>query len=150
MAKKSNPKGSSINDFFDTTIPENVRSRMKWKDEVVANKPQMVSAPNKVQDKQETVTIPVVELFDNDGGKVVFELLDTIECDGDRYTMLTPYWETEDEYALNVPADVFIMREVMNKYTNEPLLETVEDEPFLKKLYEIFKQKRGDEYEFRD
>jgi len=98
----------------------------------------------------EQVKIPVVELFDEAGEKVVFELLDTVEYEGAKYTLLTPYYETEEEYDLDEPADVFVMKEVLAENSNEPMLETVEDEALLQTVYGLFKNKHADEFEFRD
>ena len=98
---------------------------------------------------EEEVKIPVVELFDENGEKVVFELLDTVEYEGDKYTLLTPYYETEEEYDLDEPADVFVMKEVKNE-EGEPMLETVEDETLLQTVYGLFKAAHDDEFEFRD
>jgi len=148
MVKKSNPKGSSISDFFDTTIPENVRNLIKWKDDVSTDKPQALSTPES-DDENKTVKIPVVELFDDSGEKIVFELLDTLEYGGEKYSLLTPYYETEEEYNLTSAADVFIMKEVWSN-TGESMLETVENVELLQKIYSIFKQKHSSDYEFRD
>ena len=105
---------------------------------------------DKGNNEVEQVKIPVVELFDESGEKIVFELLDTVEHEGDKYTLLTPYYETEEEYDLDEPADVFIMKEVLSKETNEPMLETVEDEALLQTVYGVFKNKHADQFEFRD
>jgi len=148
MFKKPDPPSGSI-EKFDVHIDDSVRSRMKGKDEMIKNEPQMVSVPIETQDEDETVQIPVVELFDESGEKVVFELLDTIEYEGDRYPVLTPYYETEEEYDLGSPANVFIMKEVEGD-SGDPMLETVEDEALLQNVYSVFKQNRGNEYEFRD
>ena len=96
------------------------------------------------------VKIPVVELFDEEGNKVVFELLDTIEYEGDKYPLLTPYYETKEEYNLDKPADVFVMKEVVSRTGDKPMLETVEDKELLQTVYALFKKKRNDEFEFRD
>ena len=101
-------------------------------------------------DDGEVVKIPIVELFDESGEKIVFELLDTIEFEGDKYTVLTPYYETAEEYDLESPADAFIMKEVFNNATNESMLETVEDQYILQSVYGVFKGKRAKEFEFRD
>ncbi|MCL2165081.1 MAG: DUF1292 domain-containing protein [Oscillospiraceae bacterium] len=101
-------------------------------------------------DSNGKVSIPVVELFDDSGNKVIFELLDTIEFNGSKYTLLTPYYETEEEYDLDDPADVFVMKEVLSENNDEPMLETVEDEELLQTVYSLFKNKHGGDFSFRD
>ena len=80
---------------------------------------------------------------------MVFELLDTIEHEDDKYCLLTPYYETEEEYDLDEPADVFVMKEVNGENSDEPMLETVEDEDLLQEVYGLFKTKHASEFEFR-
>ena len=121
--------------------------RMLSGDEIQSE--QNVTTPEEESD-DEVVKIPIVELFDESGEKIVFELLDTIEFEDDRYPVLTPYYETAEEYNLYEPANVFIMKEVIDNATNEPMLETVEDEVLLQSVYDVFKSKFGNEYEFRD
>ena len=96
----------------------------------------------------EMVKVPVVELFDEGGEKVVFELLETIEHEGDKYMLLTQYYETEEEYDLDEPADVFVMKEIMAN--GEAMLETVEDDNLLQTVYGKFKANHEGEFEFRD
>ena len=140
---KNTPDGIEM---FNTEISEDARSKIKWKgkdNEEVGSKPE--EKPD-----GEVVKIPVVELFDESGDKVVFQLLDTIEFENDKYNVLTPYYETAEEYDLENPADAFIMKEVINNATNEPMLETVEDQDILQTVYGLFKSKHSSEYEFRD
>ena len=137
---------ATLKDFFDTEIPEDVRSKIKWKGK---DNEEADSKPEKKSD-DEVVKIPIVELFDESGEKIVFELLDTIEFEGNKYPVLTPYYETEEEYDLSEPANVFIMKEVFNNVTNESMLETVEDQYILQSVYDIFKGKHSNDFEFRD
>ena len=101
-------------------------------------------------DEGDTVTIPVVELFDENGEKLLFELLDTLEYRGEKYSLLTPYFEGQEEYEpLEEPADVFVMKELDGE-DGEPLLETVEDEDILCAVYDLFKTKHEDDFEFKE
>ena len=104
--------------------------------------------------------VPVIELFDENGERLLFVLLDTIEYENDKYCFLTPY--NEDEFNLQSAADVFIMKEVTDGCDigsdggnngdpgGEPLLETVEDMGLLYVLYDIFKSKQTGKFEFRE
>ena len=78
----------------------------------------------------------------------MFELLDTVEYGGDIYQLITPYYETKEEYDLNSTGMVFIMKEVV--YDSESMLETVEDKALLEKVYRVFKHNHRDVYEFKD
>ena len=152
MLEKSNGFNSSSIKDFDTTIPEDIRSRMKWKNEAVADEPhdEPKTPQNSTENELDTVKVPVVELYDNSGEKVVFELLDTVEYGGDMYPVLVPYYEKAEEYDLDIPTDVFIMKEVIDEDTHESMLEVVECEELLRKIYATFKQRHADEFTFRD
>ena len=132
--------------MFDTEISEDFRSKMKWKGE--GKKGANSTQGEKPDDAVAKIT--VVELFDKSGEKIVFELLDTVEFEGNKYCLLTPYYETEEEYDLESPADVFILKEVLDKKTGEGLLESVEDKDLLQTIYGVFKDKHADKFTFRD
>ena len=104
---------------------------------------------NKHKNKKNNEKVPVVELYDENGEKIVFELLDTIEFEESKYVLLTPYFATEEEYDLDKPADVFIMKKVEFK-GREPVLETVDDDALLQTVYTLFKDSHAGEFEFRD
>ena len=91
-----------------------------------------------------------IELIDGNDEKEVFEILDTIVFEGDRYTVMIPYYETAEEYAMESSAAVTIMKNIIDKATNESLSEAIEDEVLLYRLYDIFKSRHGDEYDFID
>ncbi|MDR1733706.1 MAG: DUF1292 domain-containing protein [Oscillospiraceae bacterium] len=93
-------------------------------------------------------TVPVIELFDEKGDKLNFELLDAIEYEGARYDMLTPYYDRPELYD-DGPADVFVMKEVPAE-DGAAFLESVDDETLLATVYDLFKQKHADEYDFKE
>ncbi len=72
-----------------------------------------------------------------------FELLDTVELDGELYFMLVPATDSDE-----VDGEVFIMRRV--EQDGEEMLEAVEDDETFDKVYNIFKEKNKDEFEFLD
>jgi len=103
-----------------------------------------------ITNPNEELVIPVVELYDENGEKLLFELLDTVEFEGEKYSLLTPYFEGQEEYEpLDEPADVFVMKELIGE-DNEPLLETVEDEAILHAVYDLFKSNHEDDFEFKE
>ncbi|OQB13902.1 MAG: hypothetical protein BWY15_01530 [Firmicutes bacterium ADurb.Bin193] len=87
----------------------------------------------------------IIELTDeNTGEKVLFEHLDTVELDGNMYFVLTEYYEEEPE-----ESDVYIMC-VKTDEDGEESLEIVEDDAIIDSVFDIFKERSGDDYEFLD
>lgn len=90
--------------------------------------------------------VDVVELFDENGDSMVFELLSSIVEDGTKYMLLTAYLEEAPENP-EVPADVFVMREVFNE-KQESMLEPVEEKEMVEKIFAKFKSESTDKYDF--
>lgn len=88
----------------------------------------------------------VVILKDEDGNDVKFEFLDLIEYEGENYLLLLPAEEVEDENA----DEVVILKEDPNTQENEEAYISVEDEDTLNKIFEIFKEKFKEEFNFID
>ncbi len=87
----------------------------------------------------------IIELTDEQTGEsVLFEHLDTIELDGNEYFVLTDYYEEPQE-----ESDVYVMTIVVDDQ-GEETLEIVEDEGLVAKIFEMFKERVGDEFEFLD
>ena len=70
-----------------------------------------------------------------------FDVLDTIEYEGDTYFVMTPI-DGEEE------GEVFIMKLV--EVEGAEMLESVDDDAVFDPIYEIFKQNNSDEFEFLD
>jgi hypothetical protein len=101
-----------------------------------------------VEQKNEDI-IFLIELLDENGEKMMFEHLDMIEYKNEMYSLLTPFSEEHEKYEpFDTPADVFVMKQVENG-NGEPLLETVKDESVLQAVYDLFKDKHNDEFEFK-
>lgn len=73
-----------------------------------------------------------------------FELLDTVEFEGELYFVLIPATDNDE-----IDGEVFIMKRV-EADNGEEMLEAVEDDDIFDKVYEIFKEKNKDEFEFLD
>ena len=73
-----------------------------------------------------------------------FELLDTVEYEDELYFMLVPATDSDE-----IDGEVFIMKRVEGE-GGEEMLEAVEDEAIFDKVYDIFKEKNKDEFEFLD
>ncbi len=73
-----------------------------------------------------------------------FELLDTVEYEGELYFMLVPATEGDE-----VDGEVFIMKRVVDE-SGEEMLEAVEEDEIFDAVYNIFKENNKDEFEFLD
>ena len=87
----------------------------------------------------------VIVLNDEDGNEVNFEFLDLVELDGEEYVVLLPTDESEDE-----PGEVVILQVEDTDSEDEESYVSVEDEETLNKVFEMFKEKFKDEFDFID
>lgn len=88
----------------------------------------------------------VIILIDDEGKEMPFEVLDIIEEDDKRYAVGIPTEEAEDEAE---EGTVLIMR-IVPANDEEDILEPIEDEAELQKIFEIFKSRMEEEFEFED
>ena len=90
--------------------------------------------------------IPPIKGVDEDGNEVEFEFLDLINYDDEQYVVLLPTEEESDE-----PGEVVILRvEDTDQDSDEESYVSVEDEEVLNKVFEIFKEKFKDDFDFVD
>ena len=87
----------------------------------------------------------LIVLNDEDGNEVSFEFLDLVELDGEEYVILLPTDEAEDE-----PGEVVILKVEDTDSEDEESYVSVEDEEVLNKVFEMFKEKFKDEFDFID
>ena len=90
----------------------------------------------------------VVILNDEDGNEVKFEFLDLIELDDEEYVVLLPVAEDGEEEE----GEVVILKVEDNDDENsdEESYVSVDDQKILNKVFEIFKEKFKDEFNFID
>ena len=89
----------------------------------------------------------IVILNDEEGNEVQFEFLDLIEYNEEEYVILLP---VEDEIS-EEPGEVVILRvEDTDQDSDEESYVSVEDEEVLNNVFEIFKEKFKDEFNFTD
>lgn len=81
----------------------------------------------------------MVSLFDEDGTEIEFELLDVIEYEGDSYAVMLPPDDNEV---------VIMLLEELND--EEDVYSPVEDDETLTNVFEAFKEKYKDEFNFED
>lgn len=87
----------------------------------------------------------IVILNDENGEEVKFEFLDLIELDGEEYVALLPVEESDE------PGEVVILQiEDSDDDSEEESYVSVEDEEILNKVFEIFKEKFKDDFDFVD
>ena len=83
-------------------------------------------------------------LNDDDGNEVEFEFLDLVEYQDEKYVVLIPCDEEDDE------GDVEILKlESVNDDDTESYA-GVEDEAVLDAVFDIFKERFKDEFDFED
>lgn len=87
----------------------------------------------------------IIILNDEDGNEVQFEFLDLIELDGEEYVVLLPTEGEEDE-----DGEVVILKVEDTDSEDEESYVSVEDEDVLNKVFEIFKEKFKDDFDFVD
>ena len=88
----------------------------------------------------------IIELLDEDGKSVKFEFLDLIEYEDNNYVILLPAEEVEDEDS----DEVVILKEDTSTDNGEQSYVSVDDEETLNKVFEIFKEKFKDDFNFVD
>ena len=90
----------------------------------------------------------IVVLNDEDGNEVKFEFLDLVELDDEEYVVLLPVTaEGEEE-----EGEVVILKVEDNDDENsdEESYVSIEDEDVLNKVFEMFKEKFKDDFDFVD
>jgi uncharacterized protein YrzB (UPF0473 family) len=89
----------------------------------------------------------IVTLSDENGEEVKFEFLDLVELDNEEYVVLLPITEDGEED----DGEVVILK--LEDTDDESEMESyvgVEDEEILTKVFEIFKEKFKDDFDFAD
>lgn len=84
-----------------------------------------------------------IVLNDENGEEVKFEFLDLIEYEDEEYVVLLPVEEEENE-------EVVILKVEDTDSEEEESYISVDDEEVLNKVFEIFKEKFKDEFNFID
>ena len=86
----------------------------------------------------------IIVLIDENGTEVQFDFLDLIELDQEEYVVLLPVVEegAEDE------GEVVILKVEDTDSEDEESYVSIEDETTLNKVFEIFKEKFKDEFNF--
>lgn len=86
----------------------------------------------------------IIVLNDEEGNEAEFEFLDLIEYDGEEYVVLLPVEEADDA------GEVVILKLEDTESEDEESYVSVDDEDTLNKVFEIFKEKFKDDFNFVD
>ena len=89
----------------------------------------------------------IVVLNDEEGNEVKFEFLDLVELDDEEYVVLLPIAEEGEE-----EGEVVILKLEDNddETSEEESYVSVDDEDILNRVFEIFKEKIKDDFDFVD
>ena len=87
----------------------------------------------------------IIVLNDENGEEVPFEFLDLIELDGEQFVILLPVEEEPEENG-----EVVILKVEDTDSEEEESYVSVDDEEVLNKVFEMFKEKFKDEFNFLD
>lgn len=89
----------------------------------------------------------IIVLNNENGEEVKFEFLDLIDLDDEQYVVLLPLAEGEEEEEGEV---VILKLEDTDEDSDEESYVSVDDEEILMKVFNIFKEKFKDEFNFVD
>ena len=90
----------------------------------------------------------VVILNDENGNEVKFEFLDLVELDNEEYVVLLPITEEGEEEEGEVV--ILKVEDTDDENSDEESYVSIEDEEVLNKVFEIFKEKFKDDFDFVD
>ena len=88
----------------------------------------------------------IIVLNDEEGKEVRFEFLDLIEYDGEEYVVLLPVLEEGEEDS----GEVVILKLEETDSEEEESYVSVDDEEVLNTVFQMFKEKFKDEFNFED
>ncbi len=89
----------------------------------------------------------IITLNDENGNEVKFEFLDLVELDNEQYVVLLPVLEEGEEDDGEV---VILKVEDSDEDSDEESYVSVDDEDTLMQVFNIFKEKFKDEFDFVD
>ena len=103
----------------------------------------MAEKNNNIENMEENPFL--VDLFDEDGNKEVFEHLDTVQLDGNEYVICIPYKEEEDG-----EVDEVVILKVESEENGESALVFEPNDSILSRVYDIFRERNADKFDFED
>lgn len=95
----------------------------------------------------EEYTPELYTLEDEEGNEQMFEMLDAMEYEGEKYFALTPYYENPDEM-LGDSGEVVILKSDFEG--DEEIMVSIDDDEEYEKIGEIFMKRIEEMFEFDD
>ena len=86
----------------------------------------------------------LIDLYDEDGNKEVFEHLDTVMYKGSEYMVFIPYNDDETD------VDEIVIFKTEDDGNGESALSQVVDSDILSGVYEVFRERNSDQFDFDD
>ena len=102
---------------------------------------------NITNNSEEELSDNIITLTDEEGKESNFELLDLVELDDEEYVVLLPVAEEGEEEEGEV---VILKLEDTDEDSDEESYVGVDDEEILNKVFQIFKEKYKDDFNFVD
>ena len=90
----------------------------------------------------------IVILNDEEGNEVRFEFLDLVELDNEEYVVLLPVTDEGEEEEGEVV--ILKVEDSDDENSEEESYVSIEDEEILNKVFEMFKEKFKDDFDFVD
>ena len=84
----------------------------------------------------------LIDLFDQDGNKTVFEHLDTVLYKDNEYVICIPYDEEEEEVS-----EIVILKASEDE-DGGPALEQITEPAVMSAFYDIFRDRNADKFDF--
>lgn len=101
-------------------------------------------------DQDQSLEMDILSLIDEEGNEHEFEIADTMEVDGQEYMALIPLYDDPEE-AMEDSAQLVILRVADGTAdSDEPELESIQDEEEYDKISQLFMERLEDLYDFED
>ncbi|MCD7742348.1 MAG: DUF1292 domain-containing protein [Ruminococcus sp.] len=98
-----------------------------------------------IKEEMNEYTPDIYTLEDEDGNELLFELLDVMEIEGEKYFALTPYFEDPQEM-LDAEGEVVILKsEIIN---DEEMMVTIDSDEEYERIGQIFIEHLREIYDF--
>lgn len=91
----------------------------------------------------------LVTLMDEDGVEHEFEVVDSLERDGEEYLALIPVFEKPEE-TLEDSGELVILKVVADEESGEDFLEAIEDEEEFATIADIFMDRLEEYFDFEE
>ena len=89
---------------------------------------------HKEKNLQTIQEVEVVEIFDDNGKSLTFELLSTVPYKTQNFLVVTPFIQNESKIDLKIPPQIFVMQEITNK-DGDNWIKPVDDFSIIHRIY---------------